>query len=273
MGRQTGTIAVERDGRVSAHTLERALEKYSDTRLVAIMGVNNETGAVTDTASLTALLRNRKGPSVFFHCDLVQGIGKIPLDLNRWDVDSASLSAHKLGGPRGIGLLYLRKPLEVLYTGGGQEGGIRPGTENTFGALALASSLEKRAAPEIVQEEYQAACRRWKGLIGAFKTLKRCTLIPEDREEEDPRFSPWILQAAFEGIPGEVMVRALDDAGFAISTGSACSSAGRDRPVLAAMGIDAQRSFEGIRISQGWSTTAEEIDLLFEAIKGILRFL
>jgi cysteine desulfurase len=273
MGRQTGTIGVEKDGRVSVHTLERALEKYSGARLVAIMGVNNETGAVMDMASLRALLRNREGPPVHLHCDLVQGIGKIPLDLSLWDVDSASFSAHKLGGPRGIGLLYLRKPLDVLYTGGGQEGGIRPGTENTSGALALASCLEKRAAPEIVKAEYREACCRWKGLIGAFKALKRCTLIPGDREEEDPRFSPWILQAAFEGIPGEVMVRALDDEGFAISTGSACSSAGRDRPVLAAMGIDAQRSFEGIRISQGWSTTAEEIDLLVGAVKRILRFL
>jgi cysteine desulfurase len=273
MGRQTGTITVEKDGRVSAHTLERALEKHSGTRFAAIMGVNNETGAVTDMVSLVNVLRNRKGPPVHIHCDLVQGIGKIPLDLKEWDVDSASLSAHKLGGPRGIGILYLRKPLEVLYAGGGQEGGIRPGTENTAGALALASCLERRALPDVVREEYRKACRRWKGLIGVLKAEERCSLIPRDREVEDPRFSPWILQAAFRGIPGEVMVRALDDAGFAVSTGSACSSSGGNRPVLAAMGVDAQRSFEGIRISQGWSTTDDEIGLLIEAIRGVLRFL
>jgi cysteine desulfurase len=273
MGRRTGIIPVEKDGRVSVPTLERALEKYPLTRLALIMGVNNETGAVMDMKSLAGVLRNREGPPIHIHCDLVQGIGKIPLNLKDWNIDSASLSAHKLGGPRGIGLLYLRKPLEVLYTGGGQEGGIRPGTENTFGALALAAALEKRAAPGIVQEEYQKAQDRWKRLIEAFKTLKRCVLIPEDREKEDPRFSPWILQAAFDGVPGEVMVRALDDAGFAISTGSACAAAGGERPVLAAMGLDNQRSFEGIRISQGWSTTIEEVELLFEAVKSILRFL
>jgi cysteine desulfurase len=273
MGKQTGTIAVEKDGRVSVRTLERALDKYPDTRFAAIMGVNNETGAVTDMPSLTGFLRNRKGPPLHIHCDLVQGIGKIPVDLKGWDLDSASFSAHKLGGPRGIGLLYLRKPLEVLYAGGGQEGGIRPGTENTSGALALASCLEKRARPEIVEAEYQEARCRWKRLTGALKNLKRCVLIPGDREEEDPRFSPWILQAAFEGIPGEVMVRAMDDAGFALSTGSACSSSGGNRPVLAAMGVDAQRSFEGIRISQGWSTTMEEIERLIEAVKAVLRFL
>jgi cysteine desulfurase len=273
MGRQIGSIAVEKDGRVSIRTLEQALEKHPNARFAAIMGVNNETGAVTDMASLTGFLKKRGGPPVHIHCDLVQGIGKIPLDLKEWNVDSASLSAHKLGGPRGIGLLYLRKPLEVIYTGGDQERGIRPGTENTSGALALASCLENRAVPGIVRAEYREAGERWKRLIGGLKTLKRCVLIPRDREEEDPRFSPWILQAAFEGIPGEVMVRAMDDAGFAISTGSACSSAGGDRPVLAAMGVDARESLEGIRISQGWSTTMEEIDLFVEAVKGVLRFL
>jgi cysteine desulfurase len=273
LGRQTGSVAVETDGRVSVRTMEQALAKHPNARFAAVMGVNNETGAVTDMASLTDFLEKRGGPPVHIHCDMVQGIGKIPVDLKEWKVNSASLSAHKLGGPRGIGLLYLRKPLEVIYTGGGQEGGIRPGTENTSGAMALAACLEKRARPEIVEAEYREARGRWKRLIGALKALKRCALIPRDREEEDPRFSPWILQAAFEGIPGEVMVRALDDAGFAVSTGSACSAAGGNRPVLAAMGVNARESLEGIRISQGWSTTAEEIDLLIEALKAVLSFL
>jgi cysteine desulfurase len=100
-----------------------------------------------------------------------------------------------------------------------------------------------------------------------------CSLIPADRGDEDRRFSPCILQAAFDGIPGEVMVRALDQAGFAVSTGSACSSAGKDRPVLRAMGIDPKTSLEGIRISQGWSTTEGEIDLLTGAIRDALRSL
>jgi cysteine desulfurase len=204
---------------------------------------------------------------------MVQAIGKIPLDMAEWAPDSASFSAHKLGGPRGIGLLYLRKPLEPLFAGGGQERGFRPGTENTAGALAMARCLEVHCRPETVRDGYAAAKARWKRLIAALGAMDGCSLVPADRGEEDRRFSPFILQAAFDGIPGEVMVRALDGAGFAVSTGSACSSAGKDRPVLRAMGIDPKTRLEGIRISQGWSTTEGEIDLLAGAIRDALRSL
>jgi cysteine desulfurase len=273
LGVPGGVIDPEKDGRVTARTLERALEKHPDTRFVSIMAVNNETGAVMDMANLTALLRARKGPPVHIHSDLVQAVGKIPADLGGWDLDSASISAHKIGGPRGVGLLYLRRPLEVLYTGGGQEGGLRPGTENTAGALGLADCLERRAGPETVPEEYRRASLRWKGLIRALRGMERCVLIPRDRGEEDPAFSPWILQAAFRDIPGEVMVRALDDLGFAVSAGSACSSASAERPVLAAMGVDEATAREGIRISQGWITTGGDIEDLTAAIRKLLRVL
>jgi cysteine desulfurase len=188
-------------------------------------------------------------------------------------LDSASFSAHKLGGPRGIGLLYLRKPLEPLYTGGGQERGVRPGTENIVGALALAACLENHASPGAVRVEYEAASRRWADLIRALKKIPRCALIPEDRAEEDPRFSPWILQVRFRDVPGEVMVRALDSEGFAVSTGSACSSSSPDRPVLSAMGLDEHARLEGIRISQGWSTSAGDIGALLGGIGKVLEFL
>jgi cysteine desulfurase len=271
LGKPLTLIGVEKDGRVSGETLEDALEKAKDPRIGAIMAVNNETGAVMDMPGLAERLRKKKGASIHFHCDLVQAAGKIPIDLRSWDVDSAALSAHKLGGPRGIGLLYLRKPLEAFSSGGGQEGRIRPGTENTAGALALAECLERRARPETVTAGHIQAASRWKALIAALKAMPRCTLIPRCREEEDSRFSPYILQAAFQGVPGEVMARTLDDAGFAVSTGSACSSAGRERPVLAAMGVDKTTAFEGIRISQGWSTSKEDIERLIAAIKGILQ--
>jgi cysteine desulfurase len=273
LGKPVRTIAVEKDGRVSRETLEAALKKAEDPRLAAIMAVNNETGVVNDIPALAKVLRSREGAPIHLHCDLVQAIGKIPVNLRSWDVDSASLSAHKLGGPRGIGLLYLKKPLEVLYAGGHQEGRIRPGTENTAGALALAECLERRTQPGTVEAEYGQAAERWKTLIAALKTFPRCNLIPQDRAEEDSRFSPYILQAAFRGIPGEVMVRTLDDAGFAVSTGSACSSDSQERPVLAAMGVDKTTSFEGIRISQGWTTTREDIEALIETIKHILSIL
>jgi cysteine desulfurase len=167
----------------------------------------------------------------------------------------------------------LRKPFEALNTGGGQEGGVRPGTENVAGAIGLAEALEARANPETVRAEHAAASSRLKTLAASLRKLDRCTFIPADREDEDPRFSPYVLQAAFKGIPGQVMARALDDAGFAVSTGSACSSGKQSRPVLDAMGIDAETASFGIRISQGWTTTEDDIEALGEAIKKILATL
>jgi cysteine desulfurase len=275
LGLSTGVIPTAPDGRVTGRELEAALDKNSGTRFAAFMGVNNETGSVSGIDALTRLVRRREKAPIHLHSDLVQALGKLPLDLDSWDLDSAAFSAHKLGGPRGIGLLYLRRPLDALSTGGGQEGGIRPGTENTAGALALAECLERLAKPETVAAEHAAARKRWKRLIQALRSLEggRCTLIPADRGDEDDRFSPWILQAAFKGIPGEVMVRALDDAGFAVSTGSACSSRTRRRPVLEAMGVDPERSLEGIRISQGWTTGTGDIEKLIAGIGKILEAL
>jgi cysteine desulfurase len=267
LGKQTGTVSVEKDGRVTPATLTKALDKYPDIRVAALMALNNETGAVMDIGNLARCIRAREGAPVHIHSDLVQAIGKVPVSLSACNVDSASISAHKLGGPRGIGLLYLRKHLDTLYVGGEQERGVRPGTENTAGALALAKCLERHAVSNTVLVEYTAASARCAHLINGLLSIPGCTLIPADRTAADERFSPYILQVAFRNIPGEVMVRALDDAGFAVSTGSACSSTRHERPVLAAMGLDQRISREGIRISQGYSTTMEEIERLLEAIQ------
>jgi cysteine desulfurase len=234
------------------------------------MAVNNETGSVNDIAALVRIIKD-SGKPVHLHCDAVQACGKIPTDFSA--CDSAAISAHKLGGPRGLGLLYLRKSLYPLIRGGHQENGIRPGTENTAGAAAMASCLEAHAAPDIVREAYSAAAGRMKKLLARLRENSAFTPLPFDRLDEDERFSPWILQAAFKGIGGEVMQRALDEEGFAVSTGSACSSADKKRPVLEAMGIDSETAFSGIRISQGWSTTDEDIEALAETIGRLCQTL
>ena len=276
LGIPSGVIGAEKDGRVSGETFSRALEKHPDARFAAVMGVNNETGALMDIAgliSLARLNREKTGLPVHFHADLVQALGKVPVDLSAWDPDSASFSAHKIGGPRGIGLLYLKKTLEPIYTGGEQERGIRPGTENTQGAVAMACALERRAGSAKIAAEREMAVDRLRYLITQLRKIDRCRLIPEDRKEDDDRFSPWILQVRFIDVPGAVMVRALDDSGVAVSTGSACSSASPERPVLAAMGLDESARLEGIRISQGWSTEMADMDALVAGIKKALAFL
>jgi len=274
LGVSTGQIGVEKDGRVTGENLTRALEKYNDTRFTAIMGVNNETGSLMDLASLVPLVRSHEAKTrlpIHIHSDLVQALGKVPVEL--LDLDSAAFSAHKIGGPRGIGLLYLKKPLESINIGGGQEGGLRPGTENTQGALAFADALERRAMPDMVRAEEEKAGERFKYLIGELRKIKRCGLIPEDREDEDKRFSPWILQIRFRDVPGAVMVRALDDSGVAVSTGSACSSSSPDRPVLASMGLNQTMQLEGFRVSQGWTTDKTDLDALLSGIEKALSFL
>ena len=292
MGKPIGRIDVDSAGRVNAQTFAKALEKYGNVRFASVMAVNNETGAVTDIASLRDVIykqgkndvseklnfRAAETPyPVHLHCDLVQAVGKVPVDIPLWEIDSASISAHKISGPRGIGLLYLRRRngIEAFYSGGGQEDGIRGGTENTMGAIELAGCLEKYAGAQAVRANYERAKERWEKLINSLAAAERCTIIPSSRTGDDARdeFSPYILQTAFKDIPGEVMARALDDLGFAVSTGSACSSTSPERPVLLAMGVQENLRIEGIRISQGWSTTDEEIDLLLDAIAEVLKFL
>jgi cysteine desulfurase len=270
-------IGVERDGGVSAATLEKALEKNPGARMAAVMAVNNETGSINGMKALSAAAKKRK-EHLHIHCDLVQAAGKIPLDIDGWGIDSASVSAHKIGGPRGIGLLWLKKPLDVFVRGGGQEGRIRPGTENTAGARELAGALERRANAETLDAAWREASGRMAALLSLLADVPRFVPVPADRIARsgpggDSRFSPWILQAAFPGIPGEVMVRALDEKGFAVSTGSACSSAEKKRPVLDAMGIDGETAFSAIRISQGWSTTLGDIEALAGAIKELCQTL
>ncbi|MDR2767549.1 MAG: aminotransferase class V-fold PLP-dependent enzyme [Treponema sp.] len=271
LGIASAAAGVDSGGAVSEASLSAALKKNPAPRMAFFMAVNNETGAAADLASLTALLRSRVQSPVHVHCDMVQAAGKIPFDIAAAGIDSAAISAHKLGGPRGTGLLYARKKFDTLIRGGGQEGGVRPGTENVFGAAAMAAALEKHAAPGALESARRGAELRMEALVaGLRKRLdKRFFTIPAYRAPADRRFSPWILQCRLEGIPGEVMVRCLDEAGFAVSTGSACSAAEKKRPVLEAMGVDARSRLEGIRISQGWSTTSEDVEALVRAIAGI----
>jgi len=273
LGMRVGFIPIDSSGRVTPELLSRALEKHPDARFAAIMAVGNETGTINDIRALRGELRSANGAPIHLHCDAAQAVGKIPVDLAGWGADSASISAHKIGGPRGVGLLYLRRPMEALCLGGGQERKIRSGTENVQGAAALAACLEMRADPERMRAEGGRAGARWRRLLGELKKIGRCRLIPEARGIDDGGFSPYIVQAAFEDIPGEVMARALDGLGFAVSTGAACSSSSPERPVLAAMGIGDGLRLEGIRISQGWATTDGEIDGLLAAIAEVLKFL
>ena len=266
-------IPSDKNGIIQPETVKSMLT--TETLMVCVMAVNNETGAIQPVYkiadAITEFAKGKRKPK--FHIDCVQAAGKIPLNISYPGIDSAAFSAHKICGPRGIGLLYLKDVVEPFLKGGGQEKGIRSGTENLFGAIAFSKVLEKhfiseKNAPSMnlfkQQSEYA------KEFVNKLAELNGCTIIPQGRLENPDLYSPWVIQAAFNKIPGQVMLRALDSEGFYISTGSACSSRKNNRPVLEAMNIPANLSENAVRFSFGPLTTKKAMDELFEKVKEIV---
>lgn len=237
-----------------------------DTMLVCIMAVNNETGVIQPiyeiADALTQASKNKRRPK--FHVDCVQAAGKIQLNLSHNGIDSAAISSHKICGPRGIGILYLKDKLEPFLKGGGQENNIRSGTENVFGAVAISKCLER-----YYNKDNSEFTKISKNFVEQLANLKGCTIIPQTRLEKPELFSPFVVQAAFSKIPGNVMLRALDSEGFSISTGSACSSKKNNRPVLEAMHINNDLRETSVRFSFGPHTTQKAVSELFKIVSKI----
>ncbi len=261
-------------GIITADAIEKALT--ADTVLVCIMAVNNETGAVQpvhEIADTLVRISTQSGKRrAKLHVDCVQAGGKIPFKLNHKGIDSASFSAHKIGGPRGIGVLYLAQKIDPFLKGGGQEQGIRSGTENLAGAWAISKCLERYyILPNTPQEKrYKEQINLTSDFINKITATQKAKIIPEERISlPSENYSPWVVQVAFKNIPGEVMVRALSEKGFYISTGSACSARKMNRPVLEAMGVSKQDATNAVRFSFGHRTTAQDIDNLLKAIEEI----
>jgi cysteine desulfurase len=246
-----------------------------DAALVVVMAVNNETGAIQTLAAIAAALRDaaasqgRHAP--LLHADAVQALGKTDFRPAGLGISSAAFSAHKIGGPRGMGALWTAYALEPLAVGGGQEGGLRPGTENLQGAWAFALAAE--AAVSRLPERAAAARALEARLFEGLERIPGAIPLPLGRRAGAEAYSPFILSAAFPGLSGEVMVRALADAGIAVSTGAACSSNARrkGRRVLDAMGLAPELSLSAIRISWGEGSAPADIDRFLEASSTIYR--
>lgn len=308
LGFEVVSVNPDKNGFISAEAISEKITP--DTLFITVMAVNNETGCIQPiyeiADAITKAAAGKRKPH--FHVDCVQAAGKIPLNLSYKGIDSAALSSHKICGPRGIGILYLAREIKPFLTGGGQENGIRSGTENLFGAVAFSKCLEKyyisgsfnakenecekfertsskngakqsekeKNPEKIASYERFLTQKEWtKDFISKLSSLKNCVLVPEIRanidDEVQNKFSPWVLQAAFKGIPGNVMVRALDAKGFFISTGSACSSKKQSRPILAAMNASREVQDSAVRFSFGPLTTQKAITELFEAVKEIYQ--
>ena len=257
-------LAADKNGIITPQSVQNQLT--SDTTLVCIMAVNNETGVIQPIYEIADMLtqwgKGKRKPK--FHVDCVQAAGKIPLNLAHPGIDSAALSSHKICGPRGIGILYLKDNLDAFLRGGGQEKGIRSGTENVMGAVAFSLALERYYNKDNSQQRQVTD-----DFVKKLATLKGCTIIPPGRLDNPELFSPYVVQASFDHIPGNVMLRALDSQGFYISTGSACSSKKNKRPVLEAMHITPQLSENAVRFSFGPHTTAQAIGELLCAVENV----
>ena len=239
-----------------------------DTKLVAVMSVNNVTGALTNVGKLVEVVREYEketGRKIFFFSDSVQALGKTNLDLVGWDVDGASFSSHKIQGPRGVGMLYLKNHnfIHPLAVQGGQEKGVRGGTENVPGIAAFAEALqevyENRAEKEERASRVNSYLRNELEALG-FEILSKgeCT--------------PYILSVATP-LPAEVFTRMLIDKGFCVSSGSACSNnaKGKGEGTLQAMGYQPKYSENSIRISLPENPDEESAAALINAIKEILN--
>ena len=276
----TKEIPCQKDGIINPESLKDMLN--SDTALVCIMAVNNETGAIQPVKEIAQVIKNADvgKRKIKLHVDCVQALGKIPVNLKEWNVDSAAFSAHKISGPRGIGILYLKEAIEPFLKGGGQEKGIRSGTENLFGALAFSKVMEKYAIPENNSglplsssssrlEKHQAFKEISRNFVEKLSEIKGSTVIPQERLSNPENYSPYVVQAAFSNIPGQVLLRALDAEGFYISTGSACSSRKNNRPILEAMKVEPSLRENAVRFSFGHSTSEKALEDLLEKLKEI----
>lgn len=255
-------------GYVDPDDLSKAL--CENTRMVCIMLVNNVLGTVQDIQALSRVIRSHEqstGRSVHLHCDAVQAIGKIPFDLSSRDIDSASFSAHKFQGPKGTGILYLRADSwEPLSRGGNQERGIRPGTENLAGIVAMNEALEETLSDQDRFLEQGERLRRVFEACIANETQVVKLISPA--YESSRSCTPFILTCTVPKIPSEVFTRIMYDKGFCISSGSACSNNASkgSEGMLGGANITHEDAASAIRISFGRDTDEKQVRLLAETL-------
>jgi len=261
-GWKTTLLPVDQSGIVTIDVLEQALT--DETALVSIMHANNEIGTVQPIAQLARLARSR---GAVFHTDAVQTAGKIPIDVKALGIDLLSLSAHKFYGPKGAGALWIRRGvrLQTPMTGGKQERGRRAGTENVVGIIGLGvAALQARA--KMAAEGDRLAVLRDRLEEGVLASVTGTAI----NGARSPRV-PNTTNLSFDRIEAESLLIALDLAGIAVSTGSACSS-GTLEPshVLKAMGFPPHRAQNSIRFSLGAANTEADIQRVIEVLPGVV---
>ena len=257
-------LGVDEEGRVSVDDVRKAITEK--TVLVSVMFANNEIGTIQPIAEIGRLCREK---GVLFHTDAVQAVAHIPIDVKAMDIDLLSLSAHKFYGPKGTGVMYIRKgvKLDNFIHGGGQEKGRRATTENVAGIVGLGIAIE-RAAGKISSEKSRLTALR-DGLIEEI--MARIPYAKLNGAAGDGRL-PNNVNVSLIGVEGETLLMDLDMFGIAASTGSACSSGSLDPShVLMAIGLTHEQAHGSLRLTLGESTTEEDVAYVVEKLAGIVE--
>ncbi len=264
-GAEVTVVPADSSGHITPDALKEALNGRA--LLVSIMAVNNEIGSVMD---IPALAKVAHDAGALFHVDATQAFGKVPISVREWGVDALSVSSHKIGGPKGVGALYLkaRTPFTAQLVGGGQESGRRSGTQNVMGAVGFA------AAAREVTESLEENARRLTELRDYL--YQALTQHPNVRpavqvEEGSSRYSCHIVNVLVRGIESETLILQLDRRGFCVSGGSACSSHSLDPShVLSAIGVSRDDALGSMRVSLGNTTTREEVEAFVRAFAEVV---
>jgi cysteine desulfurase len=271
LGFEVEAARVDGNGVVAPEEIARLLRP--DTLLVSVMAVNNEIGTIQPVADISRILRERAtglqeaGHTTLplLHTDAVQAAGKLPLDVSELSVDLMSLSAHKFGGPKGVGALYIRRGVRMqsLLRGGGQERGRRAGTENVPAIVGMGAAA-KAAQQHLATNAARLESLRER-LENGLRVLGGVTINGEDA----PR-APHITNVSLAGARAESLALNLDLMGFAVGTGSACASGALEPShVLIAMGHDQDQARASLRISLGPENTADEVDEFLAVLEEI----
>lgn len=256
-------VPVHVDGRVDVGWLTGHFPE--DSKLISVMYANNEIGTIQPIQRLAKLAADHK---VLLHTDAVQGVGHVPIDVRELGVDMLSASAHKFNGPKGVGFLYIRKGTEATpyADGGGQERGLRAGTENVAGIVGMAVALQRNC------ERMQEYMDHLMDLEARLLTRLEEYQLDFIRNGGSRAHIPGNLSLSFRGMEGEMMLHRLDLMGICVSTGSACNSTATELShVLEAIHVPAEYANGTIRVSLGNENTKEEVDAIASALRTIVE--
>ena len=257
-------LDVHENGLVTAEEVKNAIRE--DTALVTIMFANNEIGTIQPIQEIGAVCREA---GVLFHTDAVQAAGHLAIDVVDMNIDMLSLSAHKFHGPKGVGVLYVKKGILLtnIIEGGAQERGKRAGTENIPGIVGMAKALELAVAKIPENAAYVSALRD--KLIDGLQKIPHSKLNGEAKKR-----LPGNVNFCFEGIEGESLLLLLDAKGIEASSGSACTSGSLDPShVLLALGLPHEVAHGSLRLSLSEMTTEEQVDYMLQEIPGVVEYL